>query len=223
MKTEVVMQRQFNGKVIRQNSKTGFLNANDLLEAYNINSETEKRLDNYLKTQQVQEYIEVLQDDLESQNVNTSKKGYLELPLTEKISVMATKRGKNGGTWMHPYLFLDFAMWLSPEFKLWAVKIIHDKLIELRNVAGDRYTELTNALKGKGVVSYREYSEEATMLNRVAFGSAKKEQRNSATQEQLDFLDKLQKYDIHLIKEGLTFSQRQANCEKFKTFYQFIK
>lgn len=32
---------------------------------------------------------------------------------------VVTKEGKNGGTWMHEDIALDFAQWLSPKFRVW--------------------------------------------------------------------------------------------------------
>lgn len=55
------------------------------------------------------------------QNENMDKSTYLGLPLLEPLEVIRTRRGKYGGTWVHPYIFLDFAVWLSPVFKMWAM------------------------------------------------------------------------------------------------------
>lgn len=55
-------------------------------------------------------------------------------------------RGKKGGTWMHPMLFIDFAMWINPEFKYDVIKFVHDEMIRYRNEAGDAYRELSSAV-----------------------------------------------------------------------------
>ena len=39
--------------------------------------------------------------------------------------------------WFHPYLFLDFALWINPEFKYTVIKFVYDQLIEYRHNAGD--------------------------------------------------------------------------------------
>lgn len=219
------MQRQFNGKVIKQNSKTGFLNLNDLMECYlSENPKSSKKVENYMRLRQTSEFAETIRESLlEAANQNTHKNGDLVLPLTEPLTVFETKRGKNGGTWVHPYLFLDFAMWLNPRFKLWAMSIIEDKLIELRNEAGDRFKDMMMALKGAGAVSPREYAKECVMLNNVVFGTSTKEQRNSASKEQLELLSKLQKYNAHLIDKRMSFFLRKKECENFIKFYEFIK
>ena len=225
MKTVVVMQRHFNGKVIRQDSKTSFLNLNDLFHCYLAdNPDGSKRLDSYMNLQQTKEFAETIREaELEAKKQNTKESWELVLPLTEPVSVIETKRGKNGGTWVHPYLFLDFAMWLNPRFKLWAMSIIEDKLIELRNEAGDKFKEMASALKRIGAVNPREFAEEAKMINRLVFDGVQSGMRNEATTDQLDLLNKLQKYNAHLIEKGLSRHARQKECENFKTFYKFIK
>lgn len=36
---------------------------------------------------------------------------------------------------MHPLLFIDFAMWLNPAFKVKVLKFVYDELIKFRNLA----------------------------------------------------------------------------------------
>lgn len=225
MKTAVIMQRQFNGKAIRQHSKTGFLNLNDLMDCYLAdNPKSKKKVENYTRLKQTSEFADTIRESLlQAKKQNTHNNGDLVLPLVEPISVMETKRGKNGGTWMHPYLFLDFAMWLNPKFKLWAMSIIEDKLIELRNEAGDKFKDMMASLKLTGASSPREYMKECSMINALVFQSVAKEQRNTATQAQLSLLNKLQKYNAHLIDKGMSFMARKRECENFIKFYEFIK
>lgn len=40
---------------------------------------------------------------------------------------------------MHPYLFVKFAMWLSPTFEVKIIQWVYDNLIEFRLLAGDHY------------------------------------------------------------------------------------
>lgn len=225
MKTSVVMRRKFNGMDIRQNSKTSFLNLNDLLNVYLVeNPFSWKGIQKYMDLSQTKEFAEVIRESqLEASNQNTPKSGELVVPLVEPLQVIETKRGKNGGTWVHPYLFLDFAMWLNPRFKLWAMSIIEDKLIQLRNEAGDRFKEMQQALKISGAVSPRDFAKEAAMINRIVFNGATKEQRDKANESQLDLLNKLQKFNGHLIGKGVSFYLREKECQNFVKFYQFIK
>lgn len=225
MKTAVVVHREFRGVPIRQDSKNGFLCVNDLYQAYiSTNPETKKQLAEFFRTNQTKEFAEVIRESMiVQQNENMDKSTYLGLPLLEPLEVIRTRRGKYGGTWVHPYIFLDFAMWLSPVFKMWAMGVIEDKLIEIRNEAGDRHNEMAASLKKIGAVSPREYAMECVMLNTVVFGSHKKEIRNHATQDQLDLLNKLQKFNAHLISTGMSHSAREKECKQFAKIYNFVK
>ncbi|OZI09323.1 DNA-binding protein [Siphonobacter sp. BAB-5385] len=55
---------------------------------------------------------------------------WLELPSTQLFlneletvrksdSLILTEEGRNGGTWMHEDVALEFARWLSPAFAIW--------------------------------------------------------------------------------------------------------
>lgn len=209
MKTAVIMQRDLNGLAIRQNTKTYMFNANDLLKAYNLTtSKKKKQLDAFLKNQKTKDYMETIAIDL---NSTTDKNGEL------KNEVIQTHEGRvNGGTWMHPYLFIDFAMWLSPEFKLTCVKWIYDKLIVVRNDSGDSFKEVAAALRDLDLVRPHYYINETHMLNRLAFGSPDGGQRNIATEAQLKLMDTLQKADARLIREGKNFLQREQALARLK-------
>lgn len=205
------MERNLSGFPVRQSSKTLFLNANDLLGLYNANHKVQKHLDRYLTRKDTKSFIEAIVADFQ----NTPETGELE-------SVLCTKRGKYGGTWMHPYLFMDFAMWLSPEFKLTCVKWIYDNLIEIRHQAGDSFKEVNRALflqNPNKVPPRYEYANEAKMINKIVFGHPDGGQRNKATEVQLKQLSLLQKADIKLIQEGKDYYQRY---EKLKDLNEYI-
>ncbi len=213
METTVIMKRDLHGFKIRQNSKNGMFNANDLLDIYNINTKKQKRLDSYMGMKSTTEFKKALLDDINSNTMNSC-----ELELSTEEAILKTSRGKvNGGTWMHPYLFVDFAMWLSPEFKLTCIKWVYDNLIINRNQAGDYYKELTGALKEK--YDYNDpfvYQREARTLNKIAFGVVESGLRQVATAEQLDLLNRLQKADIKMIKAGFDHNRRVEELQIFK-------
>lgn len=200
MKTVVIMERTFQGGYkIRQNSASSFFNANDLLEVFNKNHHADKRLSDYLTTNSTQEYMGIL------------------LLEGEFEKIIETKRGKNGGTWMHPYLFVDFAMWLSPQFKFTVIRWVYDNLIKLRHEAGDSFKLVNEALFDKKPNSSPyEYANEARMINKLVFGSPNPDQRNSANDQQLSLLKSLQKLDIHFIRKGLNYYERHEELKKSK-------
>ncbi len=68
----------------------------------------------------------------------------------------------------------------------------------------------------------REYAREAKLINRLVFGEHSSGLRNIANQEQLLLMNKLQKYNAHLIDMGRSYSLREKECENFCKFYRFI-
>jgi len=199
MKTSVIMVRKMGNYSVRQDSKTKFFNATDLIEIYNQENNEKKRIQNYMKIDATKEFINSLYEDENSNSYNCS---YLD------NGFIKTKRGNNGGTWMHPYLFIDFAMWLSPKFKLNVIKWVYDNLISLRNDAGDSFKEVNQALfDAKPNSTPFHYSNEARMINKFVFNKDSG-QRNKATEEELTKLKLLQKADVKLIKEGKSFYER---------------
>lgn len=211
MKTMVIMQRDLNGVPIRQESKTQFFNANDLLALHNKSGKQKKDVDDYLNNKSTKEFIGALVQD---QIQNTQNSGELE------NLAYCSRRGKNGGTWMHPYLFIDFAFWLSPEFKLSCIKWIYDNLIKSRNEAGDTFKEVNQALfDSKPNSAHWIYANEAKMINKLIFGTPERDQRNLASESQLNLLKALQKADIYLIKKRLDYFDRIKELEKLKNAY----
>ena len=109
-------------------------------------------------------------------------------------SFIITKGNKSKGiennTWMHPYLFIDFAMWINPRFKLKVIRFVYDQLIQFRHSAGDNYKGLTSSVQRFSNVNY---SILAKGLNYIVFNQHAENLRQTATQEQLKQLTELQK------------------------------
>lgn len=167
---------------VQQRTKDGMFNATVLLQQWNDTFKSEKRLRHFLETDNTQEFIFALIEDVnntKTQNAgtksysellnyqevpNSRKNGYLDSAENQAVtseskernlglknipnSVMVSARGNNGGTWMHPLLFIKFAMWLNPRFELQVLKFVQDKMLEYRNLACESYKELsTNVAK----------------------------------------------------------------------------
>lgn len=223
------MIRDLNGVAIRQNHKTSFFNANDLLELYNQSNQKKVEMTDYLRSKQFKEFKqEVLKDILQNtQNLQdniraTIKEGgdLTDLFVAKDSEIMYVKRGKNGGTWLHPYLFMDFAMWLSPSFKLTCIKWIYDKLIQVRDEAGESFKEVNDALFDLKPNRARwDYINEAQMINKLVFNSSDRGQRNSATEQELTLLKNLQKADIKLIQNGLDYYERYEKLKELKQYF----
>lgn len=145
MKTNQNMIRPMGDFKVIQRTKDGMFNATDLIKQWNQHVENQKKLntqnfgylkkkdlDDYFNNKSTKEFIEAL---VIEENLSTTKMAYLK------------SRGNNGGTWMHPILFIDFAMWLNPKFKVKVIKFVYDEMIKYRNEAGDAYRELSQAIQ----------------------------------------------------------------------------
>jgi len=209
MKTSVIMKRFVGASEVRQDSKTGMFNVNDLLSIYNKQGKRQKRIEPYMRRKESKELIEAI---LKRLNPNDNNSCYLD------SDIIRTAKGRvNGGTWMHPYMFIDFAMWLSPDFKVMCIEWIYDQVIELRNQVWDDYKELTSAIKTYLQPTTIEiYKDEISMINKIVFGKSESDLRQIATQEQLKLLKALQKADVKLIAEWKSYSQRLASLCRLK-------
>lgn len=92
-----VIPFHYQGQAVRFNTD-GWINATEIAQR------EERRLDKWLATQETQDYIEALM-----RHLNTPEKGDL----------IVTRRGRKGGTWLHPKLAVAFARWISPDFAVW--------------------------------------------------------------------------------------------------------
>ena len=134
MKTAVIMERELYGRVIRQNSKSQMFNGNDLLKVCNESRKmkglSEKQIGNYMVNESTRELVNTL---CIQENISESE-------------AIASKRGKYGGTWMHPVIMIDFAMWLSPEIKVRILSWVLDGLINARDDSGESFKDAMSSL-----------------------------------------------------------------------------
>lgn len=182
MKTAMIMKRSLNGFDVRQNHKTGMLNANDLVDAANAKRQSTgdnpKLLFNYFANDA---YIEL------------EKELLWELSPDE---IKLTVRGKEGGTWLHPIVFIDLAMWLSPEFRVKALKWLSDGLLIARDESGDSYKEMTSALVKHYKEDFGDTKTYIKLANKVAEACSAprgKDRWQLASEDQLKLRDKLHK------------------------------
>ena len=130
MKTQVIMHRRFLNGDIRQKSKTGYLSATDLIQEGNnwrvLNRLPLFNFDSWKSTKSTKEFVSELEKQFGK--------------------VTEATRGKNGGTWMHPYLFIDLALAISPKLKIEVYKWLYDQLLEYRNDSGNSYKKMAGAL-----------------------------------------------------------------------------
>lgn len=133
MKTEVIMKRPLFGYEISQKSKSEFLSATDLVRAGNkwrlLNGFQPFNLNEWFRQKNVKEFISALEE----------KYG----------KVKVSGKGRNSHTWVHPYLFIDIALAISPQLKIEAYEWLHDHLLRYRNNSGDSFKKMCGALYNK--------------------------------------------------------------------------
>lgn len=171
MKTNNVILRPMGEFKVAQRTKDGMFNATALLKQWNDKSISERKMANYFLSEKTNEFIFTI---MERENLNTPKMVYL------------TSRGKHhGGTWMHPMLFIDFAMWINPSFKYDALKFVYDQMIKYRNDAGDAYRKLGNSVQKIVSPSFMPaaMSNISKAINHVVFGSHETMMRNKVGEE----------------------------------------
>ena len=137
MKTNQVMIRNFLGKEVRQNHLNGYFNLTDFAKIAN-----EFRKQEGMSKKQTAHYIEL----------ESTKEFMFQLAYEEDILVKdlwISKRGKNGGTWVHPIVFIDVAMWFNPKLKVKVLRWVYDELISARDEGGESYKELMSELTQK--------------------------------------------------------------------------
>lgn len=131
MKTEVLMKRKLLDGEVSQNSKTEYFSATDLIKLGNI-----YRSKHNLPSFNLSQWLNK-ESTLEFSNVIINSIG--ENPIIKG-------RGRNSVTWVHPYIFIDLALSLSPDLKYHVYEWVHDSLLKYRNDSGDSYKKMAGAL-----------------------------------------------------------------------------
>ena len=212
MKTNVNMVRKMGDFEVIQRTKDGMFNASSLIKQWNTAAKMKKNINHFEELSSTKEFIQ----ELENQVIRNSV-----LPDSQVLIKTRSKTNNRGvkepgEVWMHPYLFIDFAMWLNPKFKLQVIKFIHDQLIEFRHLAGDNYKSLSGAVAKFSSNNPDVYQTIAKMLNYIVFGKHESGIRQFASSHQLKELSGLQEKAAFLIEMGYveTFDQLRNALRK---------
>lgn len=199
MKTNVVMNRKMGNFDVFQRTKDSMFNATELVKQWNLANNEKKEVTKFFELERTKEFIKIL---IEEEDLNTQELAYLK------------SRGKhNGGTWMHPYLFVKFAMWINPKFEYHVVKFVSDQLLKERNDAGDGYVRLSAS--GVKLEGY-DFREVAKAIQWIVYGKTGKNLRQKANQEQLTEINDIQTKLSFAIDMGYisSFEQLMKECRK---------
>lgn len=150
-------------------------------------------------------------------------KAYLEALKRKygKIPHLRTKRGNNGGTWLHPKLAVPFARWLDIDFSIWCDGQI-DNLIRgtidvrrARHQAAVSFKVMQEMLRlkreesGKQTAPYH-YGNEARLINGVLTGKFSSLDRGSLSFAELDMLAALEQHNTLMLASGVRYRDRKA-------------
>lgn len=148
MKTNQEMIRPMGNFNVIQRTSDGYFNATQLLKQWNENAKSKPVNSTDLKERRLDAFwdstnLDQLMSEIAENELNFKSQNFGDL----KNALSKTCRGKkNGGTWMHPVLFIKFAMYLSPRFEYHVLKFVADEMIRYRNDAGDAYKQLSSAV-----------------------------------------------------------------------------
>jgi len=192
MKTTQIMQRDFLGGTVRQNHKNGMFCVLDLEAIGNqerrLMDLKNKQATHYFKTQSAIEHVEQV-------SIETG---------IDKDLLIIRKKGRNGGTWVHPLIFLDIAMWFNPRFKVKVFKWLMDELLLQRDCSGSSFKEMNMSLDSAFPVAMSMPYMYPKISNEVAgacgIHTKSKDRWNCASESQLRLRDQIQKNIIFASK-----------------------
>jgi hypothetical protein len=197
MKTNQNLIRKMGEFEVTQRTEDGMFNATELLKQWNSTSGQQKQIVHYFDNSSTHEFIEALKvDEIQKRK---SVDGILSAIYEKKRGGLA-----KGSTWMSPLLFIDFAMWLNPSFKVQVLKFVYDELIKHRNEAGDAYREMCESVasiskKGEVPVNIAKVAE---AINYVVMNKHEQMIRNTANESQMKKYVEIEKEISLVVKRG---------------------
>lgn len=207
MKTNQEMIRYIDNFSVVQRTSDGYFDGSELLRQWNgVDGNSQRKMDEFLLSKETSQFIEALiaEERNNSLGENSPK---IDNQVFKKSKVK--EKGKIGRpkeqVWMHPFLFIRFAMWINPRFEVKVIKFVYDEMIRYRNDAGDAYKELSSAVMK---IVPKDFMPKAMQkigeaLNWVVFNAHEKMLRNKHGDERKQReLWQLEKKIADLIDEG---------------------
>jgi len=179
MRTNQVLVREDNRFI--QRTSDGYFNASALINSIEGTSRSTRK---YKSNKSTVEFI----DQLKKEGID---KPYIS---------------SNKGVWMHPKLFVDFAMYVSVEFKSVVIDYVLDGLIKSRNDAGDYYNQMCATIMQTHIDYYgtkpnpKLYINEAKRIKEL-LGTDKP--RNELSELELNNITQMQKLNSLLLRDNV--------------------
>lgn len=207
-----LVEASFNGAVVHFTDEAWF-NATEAAERFG------KRVQHWLDNAETKAYMAALAEFLNHRNSG---------------DLIKAKRGKAGGTWLHPRLAVAFARWLDPKFGVWCDLQIdalirgkhpHNDWKRLRHEAASSFKVMNQILKltrdeaGKTSAPHH-FSNEARLINWALTGEFKGLERDSLAGRDLDLLAKLEERNAVLIGRGVEYQKRKVILEQAAVDYR---
>jgi len=182
MKRSQVMIREFAGEMIRQDHKSEMFSATDMVAMFK-----DKNISNWVNAKSTEEFIKIIcnREGLEYEQVLYKAKA---------------KKGDLRGTWVHPLLAADLALWLSPDFKYKVLRWLQDNLCANRDQAGDTHKEMCAMIQTVFGSMPRLFMKETDMVQSLA--GISRGNRNETDSEKLALLSNIQKWNTRLLERG---------------------
>ena len=172
-----------------------------------------KRVSDWLENQETKDYMQALAL-------------YLNVP--KERDLIQAKRGRNGGTWMHPKLAVPFARWLDTRFSIWCDLQIdglirgnhpHYDRLRARDSAAASFKVMAEVLRlvrldaGKATQPHH-YQNESRLVNRALSGEFTALDRDSLGVAELALLAALEERNAVLLARGCSSTDRKTVLEQ---------
>lgn len=192
-----IVKAEFDGSPMQFNDD-GWFNATAAAEKFN------KDLSNWVRSVDAVSYIDALKS-------------------VENTDYLVTKKGRNGGTWLHPDLAVVFARWLDVRFAVWCDQQIKAIIYgapeqtdwkRVRHEAAATYKvmssmlDMRRQLEGKKTMPHH-YANEAKLVNWALTGKFMPVYRDLLPANELDLLAKLEELNALLIGQGFDRDARK--------------
>jgi len=194
LKRALELHTEYNGIAGSVKCDGDYICLNDLNEYF-----PNKRIDHWLETTQTRELIAAIEKTI----------------IPGKAGIIA-KRGKGGGTYAHNLIAMDFAMWLSVEFRV-KVYIEYTNGTQCKQdwniqriMAANNYKMMTRSIaEAHETPMPYHFSNEALMLNEIVFNVRDGHVRDTATEEQLNTIAWLEGRNGAYIDLGMSYADRK--------------
>ncbi len=254
IKKEKIQAKGFSIEVYTEDFKNDYISLTDIAK-YKNEDDPRFVIQNWMRNRNTLEFIG-LWEILNNENFNRvqfdtfkMEAGLNRFTMTPQKWIESTnakgivsKSGRYGGTYAHSDIALEFASWLSPEFKLYIIqdykRLKSDETSKLsltwnlhREISKINYKIHTDAIKAYLLNDLTEsqlgfkYASEADMLNVALFNKTAKEwreenkdlkgnMRDYASLNELLVLANMESYNAILIEKGLEQKERMIELRK---------